>query len=873
MQTKLCLDPTSYRMKPKDKQEISRISNRIASHQTIESTDKIADLVGNHGHAMTPAIFKEGKRKTEYFDEMQMFVLDFDKGISYGSIKGMCMELGLPIHFSYYTFSSTEEIPKFRVIFCHMVPIREKWLAEIILGMLKTLFPMADQACFDVARMFFGGKGVIEINQEAIFRVDELIKGYQVFLYKTDKANYKRNIQRFASKYGLDVLDGGILNVDTYMCGEMDEKKGNPIKGIIELPQISSKIVFYGSQGDGRVHHHNVCKEMPGLEKISRDALCSRCQLSKEFLEGKELPHDARFLLATNFLQIKGGRKLFLEAIRQYYGDSYDKWEFDWKYIRAKGYRPMACEGGCPYAESCSHDINLCLTLKGRRGIRKLETDETYQDIEDCYRYMEDALKQVVKYPREGIHLIKGQTGLGKSTAYKRLMKEVKVPMLIAVPTVKLKNEIARDVGDIALEALSIQDLYMPVDLADRVKELYDRGLYKEAKKEIGNYAKQLPDGIEKMRYQKYFQLQKAVKKKDRHIIMTHAQLFQMKDYQLEGYRIVVDEDILFSMLRNTKSVSLHDIRACLGHRLAADATAQLERLLNMADDSYMRSDRTGNTVYIKKEILDEAGINGNINELFNAGSYYCTGDEIQYYVPSRLPGKTIIVMSATLDEELYRLYFKSRKIYVYDTPKARYKGRVIQYTYHSMSRDKMKELGKEMGSEGKLIEFIQSLAPTAEYEISFKKYDDAHLLRGGLHFGNASGIDQYKGKDGLILGTPHLCESSYKLVASYLGIETDGERATICRRKVCYKGYEFNMMTYEDEDIRRIQLYMISSELEQCIGRSRLLREEATVYVFSNFPCEQAELIQTDYLKEGFEKERQDDIPVEDISSLEKSA
>lgn len=47
---------------------------------------------------------------------------------------------------------------------------------------------------------------------------------------------------------------------------------------------------------------------------------------------------------------------------------------------------------------------------------------------------------------------------------------------------------------------------------------------------------------------------------------------------------------------------------------------------------------------------------------------------------------------------------------------------------------------------------------------------------------------------------------------------------------------------------MRELQFYFLKKELEQCIGRARLLRYDCTVRLFSNFPCEQAELIQGDY-------------------------
>ena len=52
--------------------------------------------------------------------------------------------------------------------------------------------------------------------------------------------------------------------------------------------------------------------------------------------------------------------------------------------------------------------------------------------------------------------------------------------------------------------------------------------------------------------------------------------------------------------------------------------------------------------------------------------------------------------------------------------------------------------------------------------------------------------------------------------------------------------------MGADDSDIhmccRRIQLWILSSYLEQAVGRARLLRENCIVTVFSGFPVEQAE-------------------------------
>jgi len=67
---------------------------------------------------------------------------------------------------------------------------------------------------------------------------------------------------------------------------------------------------------------------------------------------------------------------------------------------------------------------------------------------------------------------------------------------------------------------------------------------------------------------------------------------------------------------------------------------------------------------------------------------------------------------------------------------------------------------------------------------------------------------------------------------------------------KVIHNGYLFHFTTYgeEHEVLRKILFWMIESDLEQAVGRARLLRYDCTVYLFSNFPLRQA------VMKESFE-------------------
>lgn len=86
--------------------------------------------------------------------------------------------------------------------------------------------------------------------------------------------------------------------------------------------------------------------------------------------------------------------------------------------------------------------------------------------------------------------------------------------------------------------------------------------------------------------------------------------------------------------------------------------------------------------------------------------------------------------------------------------------------------------------------------------------------------------------------------------MAHYLGVDANRkEDFRPHRQRIEYNGYSFLYTTYKNELLREIQAYSISSELEQAIGRARLLREDCTVFLFSSFPCEQAQIHEKDYL------------------------
>ena len=231
----------------------------------------------------------------------------------------------------------------------------------------------------------------------------------------------------------------------------------------------------------------------------------------------------------------------------------------------------------------------------------------------------------------------------------------------------------------------------------------------------------------------------------------------------------------------------------------------------------------------------------------------------VQYFCPGQLPKAKYIILSATLNEKIYKEYFGKRMaVYSYPYLKAQYSGKMIQYTYHSLGRTDLRKK--------KQVFFYAKMAAGNEKTeiITFKEAGSWEEMRGcnssGLHFGNAVGIDRLAGKDMVVIGTPYLAPSVYKLVACYLGSDVNSKADKAPRiRRVDYKEYNFLIVTYEDPLLRVIQLSSIESEMEQCIGRARLLRNECSVYVFSCFPCEQARINMGNYLLQDGKGQQED--------------
>ena len=840
------IDKNYYTNKEVAHKYMGMMSNVVGGNKVDLELSEIIKRVGKKGYTFTRAIVNGGT-KSECFVKQLFLVLDFDDKIKLEEFKNRCVEYKIPFLFTYKTFSWSETSSHFRVVFLMDRWINNPELAKAANYMLNAIFPEADGACVNLGRMFFGGKGVIEKNLEARINVVELARKMEIYYRVTKGRNYSTDLKNFGKKSGIKVSDGKlcIFNETEFNADGIEEKIID--NGIIMLPyQKEMKCNVTTVKG------REIKEKSPMLSSFDSESLCKLCALLRDFINGKDLHHDLKFLLATNLINIKGGKKIFEDQLKKL--DNFTKkWQYDLKRMSREGYKPEQCiksNVSCPYYDKCKANS---LYAKASQKIRKLESSEDFYEIEKCETDLREFLEKAVDAKDSDIHVIKAQTALGKTEQYAELVKNrADKKFIIAVPTIQLQHEVAGRIEAKGVKCEITESIYIKATqlqlpgLTEELDWAFSQGFAKRAKKIISEYKREHQEELSSEQLKKLdwvLKKQKIGYSGARCIVTTQA-LFLMKEmYLMEEYEIIIDEDLLMTLFHLTSSLPVSTVKNMLENPLiVGDNKEQLKEILNLQDEEILRvnftplSEKALNTVYrCRKEFA------GPVPKLFESTHVImCKSKQAIFFIrKNNFQGSSkLIILSATADRTLYRHYFSGKKVYFREIHKAEYKGKLIQYTAYPLSRIYIKKNGMM-----DIVKQIQDKYIKDIPIISFKMLFPSSQI----HFGKTEGFNIYKGMDIAIIGTPHNSPILYKLVGAMLGYSTSDR---LCKYRVERKGFSYTMMTYGDEEMRNLQLFFIESELEQAIGRARLLREDCTVYVFSNYPCQQAEIIQDPYLE-----------------------
>ncbi len=790
---KILLDNQQYTSKPSA--DIAKINNRITNCPIHKNIKYIAEHVGNHGHTWCPAIFN-GKRNKNNFKEIQLIALDFDGGISFKQVHQISETYMIPILFAYETFSSIDK-NKFRIVFQLEKPIIDMLTFDIIIDILMTIFKGCDTSCKDVSRIFFGGKNLFYFNdKQPCIHIKTLIMNFHKYLKdKYGSTHYKAYIRKFASKYNL------ALNK----------------KNIFQLGK-SSPDVYYDINTNGeKLRNHKPYRS------DTLDRLKEKCQLFCDFTDDSEwLYYNQLFGLALNLIHVEKGSKLFLDTIDKSQYDTYKKdWKFYLRYFKDSKYLPMNCNSFCPYADTCHHGSNMLCTAKIKRKEIIRVSKKEYASVDDVYSDLKHNFENAVLADDKNIHVIKAQTAIGKTHMYIDYLKNTSAPTVIALPTNILKNEVylkCIESGIDARKTPSIEEIKdeIPEDIYNKIQHMYSTGQHKHIHKFIVNTLK--TQDIPALKG--FMNDKKALKDFSGHVITTHNRVLYADKTWLSRYQIIFDEDILKTIINNQEIVSISDIEELFEKNLPKEVKDKLNDIIEKSEN---------NKFFILNKIKLKHNISAefDLSALMKAKKFYSDGENVMFYKTPKLKKHKYIVLSATANQFIYEKYFGIDRVHFYTCRQAEYTGRLYQYHNHSYSRNYISKNTETYADIQKITDDI----PT----ITFKKFSNDCEI----HFGNSEGCNCMQGKNIAVVGTPHMAECVYKLMAYQMNGDISD---TLHYREIEYNGFKFWFHTYGDELLRQIQFWLIESELEQSVGRARLLRNDCTVHLFSDFPLGQSE-------------------------------
>ena len=566
--------------------------------------------------------------------------------------------------------------------------------------------------------------------------------------------------------------------------------------------------------------------QIKSIVKSTFDNLEKSCRLYREFISDSEwLYYNELNGLAMNFINVETGNIKFLETIRN---SKYDTYKHDWgyylKYYKKNNYKPMRCEAFCKYCDKCPHNVNMLETanLKRKKIIRTKK--QQYVSLKEAETAVKSAFINAMNADDKRIHVIKAQTAIGKTSLYMEYLKNTKLPCIIAVPTNMLKNEIAAKCNTLGIDVMatpSIMDIKdnIPEKLYGKIQRLYNIGKGKTVTAFIRKYLAK----HDNYQLSDFLNQKERVKDFEGHIITTHNYLLYMKKSKLKKYNIIIDEDIIKTMIKNQVTVRISEVKEILNKNIPNEVYEKIMSIIEKAESTeYFKC----NSVKCDKDINADFDLNG----LLSAAHFYSDKEYIHFYGSLKLKKVKYVVLSATADEYIYQAFFGADRVNFYNCPQAKYKGKLIQYYKDSYSRNFMK---KNMSAIDCTKEITGGLEP-----ITFKGYAENDII----HFGNSEGCNFLAGQNLSVVGTPHQAEFIYKLLAFRLGGDIDG---SLVYQKVSNNSFCFWFVTYKNELLRRIQFWLIESELEQTVGRARLLRNDCTVWLFSDFPLMQSEFVE----------------------------
>lgn len=224
---KLLIDNKPYTSKP-DSKETACIKNRLAKPEAQKeyAINDIVMCIGK-GYTYTPAVLENGT-KSENWKQQQLIGIDIDNEneavemLTPEKAITLLEKNGIKVLAYYYTFSSSEVKPKFRLLFLLKEPTYNQGEAKLIIKTLIDLLPQADKSCKDLSRLFYGtNKEVKVVDPEARITLENIIKVAKPEAETEVKTDYTvgKDLKQLIAEYD---LENYMIQDGNEVCGSSD---------------------------------------------------------------------------------------------------------------------------------------------------------------------------------------------------------------------------------------------------------------------------------------------------------------------------------------------------------------------------------------------------------------------------------------------------------------------------------------------------------------------------------------------------------------------------------------------------------------------------------------------------------------------------
>jgi hypothetical protein len=796
----------SYTSKP-DEAQIQHMRFRTIKQSFKELINEIET-----GHSFLCGSFHENERSTKRFCTQHLFAVDIDKDLTLHQATDMLAEYGLHYTFGYHTFSHTNENERFRLVFVMEEEVRDVKLVSDINKALYFFFDKkSDRQAVDVPRIWSG------TNKKCFF-------GPSLEPFKL-----------------IDFLD--CVNQKVYGFDHGKLRNGVDLNKVVVnfRPEHRNTIIIYNNKSNISTSSDPLCLKKEDsrsrkFENVKPEDLFY-FELFKMFYEGRgfgeqnKLTHEHLVCIATNLLYVSGGEQLFKECLDKNSNYGIDKYRI-FGYVKRRKYHAQTFKTCSLLDEDKTYQTFVQLLTKRGKITVYDEQEPELITLETAERIRDEAFQKILAATDQKIYLVKLAPGLGKTEIIKNIKNAV-----VAFPDHTLKDEHFNSSKLSAEERLSTPDLknlFSP-HITKRFEEMYAMDLAKNVMVEVealavGSLTCYPSTDRDRENAQTYLQQLEEIKEagSSKSVFTTHKRAIQNT---WAHNCIVFDEDPEQVILEHHFTVK-KDL-ALLSTYLKNHGlkTNDLDVIINEMDfDSPKPLPKFNFDKKTLSKLCELLQFTSRVLKFFQAESYFINNGRVHYCInnsDSFCPFTKYIICDATAKVEVYRKLFGDR-LKVIDVSNVKNKGNIVQHTSYSCSMTGITNAVTHLPIDFSL--------PTITFKTKKCLFPNAIQE---MHFGRVRGSNTLSGFDINVVGTYNYHQTYYRFLAFRMGIVNEDWKMKY--QLVRYNGREFMFMTYSDPHLQAFHLNNVESELLQAVHRARLLRHTRTVYLYSNFPLQQA--------------------------------